>query len=303
MRFFLRVIIVATLGITTLVTWKLLLWTPISGQEGDLAPKAEEDFTLTLDTFLHVQQLRKKSLKAFCSQPGKATMLQTSWEERAHLLSRVRVSTKLNFLYCQVPATGVEGWQQLLEQLEEKENWTLTAPLPYPQQHTPQTEMSKLNLSTIEAVIGSYTKVLFVRDPFQRLIAAYLQSMPSGSSFSSFVQEALDTGLQNASTAWKPLVSLCLPCLIQYDYVLMFGFLKQELGHLLQRARLKANIHLPELTDRHVLWTYSWLSKQLFSELTLQQKQQLAHFYRWDLSAFPFSHSLLSDHHSTPESW
>lgn len=269
----------------------------------DLAPKAEEDFTLTLDTFLHVQQLRKKSLRAFCSQSGKATMLQTSREERAHLLSRVRVSTKLNFLYCQVPATGVEGWQQLLEELEEKENGTLPAPLPYTQQHTLQTELSKLNLSTIEAVIGSYTKVLFVRDPFQRLVAAYLQSTHSSSSFSSFVQEALDMGLQKAGTAWKPLVSLCLPCLIQYDYVLMFGFLRQELGHLLQRTRLKANTHLPELTDQHVLWTYSWLSKKLLSELSLQQKQQLAHFYRWDLSAFPFSRSLLSDHLGTPESW
>lgn len=270
---------------------------------GDLAPKAEEDFTLTLDTFLHVQQLRKKGLRAFCSQSGKATMLQTSREERAHLLSRVKMSTKLNFLYCQVPATGVEGWQQLLEELEEKENGTLPAPLPYPQQHSLQTELGKLNLSTIEAVMGSYTKVLFVRDPFQRLIAAYLQSMHSSSSFSSFVQEALNMGLQNASTVWKPLVSLCLPCLIQYDYVLMFGFLRQELGHLLQRAGLKANIHLPELTDHHVLWTYSWLSKQLLSELSLQQKQQLAHFYRWDLSAFPFAHSLLSDHRSTTESW
>lgn len=267
-----------------------------------MAPKAEEDFTLTLDTFLHVQQLRKKSLRAFCSRSGKAIMLQTSREERAHLLSRVRVSTKLNFLYCQVPATGVEGWQQLLEELEEKENGTLPAPLPYPQQHTLQTELGRLNLSTIEAVIGSYTKVLFVRDPFQRLVAAYLQSMHRSSSFSNFVQEALDMGMQNAGTAWKPLVSLCLPCLIQYDYVLMFGFLRQELGHLLQRTRLKANTHLLELTDQHVLWTYSWLSKKLLSELSLQQKQQLAHFYRWDLSAFPFSHSLLSDHLSTPES-
>ncbi|XP_042673932.1 carbohydrate sulfotransferase 9-like [Centrocercus urophasianus] len=297
MRFLLRIIIVATLGITILVTWRLL-WTP----GGDMAPKAEEDFTLTLDTFLHVQQLRKKSLRAFCSRSGKATMLQTSREERAHLLSRVKVSTKLNFLYCQVPATGVEGWQQLLEELEEKENGTLPAPLPYPQQHTLQTELGRLNLSTIEAVIGSYTKVLFVRDPFQRLVAAYLQSMHRSSSFNNFVQEALDTGMQNAGTAWKPLVSLCLPCLIQYDYVLMFGFLRQELGHLLQCTRLKANTHLLELTDQHVLWTYSWLSKKLLSELSLQQKQQLAHFFRWDLSAFPFSHSLLSDHLSTPES-
>ncbi|NXL94386.1 CHST9 sulfotransferase, partial [Alectura lathami] len=164
----------------------------------------------------------------------------------------------------------------------------------YPQQHAPQAQLGKLNLSTIEAMIGSYTKVLFVRDPFQRLISAYMQSMGSSSSFSSFVQEVLDIGLRDASTAWKPLVSLCLPCLVQYDYVLMFGFLRQELGHLLPRAGLPADIRLPEFSDSQVLWTYSWLSEQLFSELSLQQKLQLSQFYRWDLSAFHFPHSLLS---------
>lgn len=63
-------------------------------------------------------------------------MLLTSGEAQALLLSGVRVSSKLNFLTCQVPPTGAEGWQQLLEEPEEKENGKLPVPqseefLPY----------------------------------------------------------------------------------------------------------------------------------------------------------------------------
>ncbi|NXK68543.1 CHST8 sulfotransferase, partial [Sylvietta virens] len=165
----------------------------------------------------------------------------------------------------------------------------------YRRLHTRETRLSKFNQTEIKAMLGSYTKVLFVRDPFHRLIASFLQSMGISPSFSSFVQEVLDSGVHNGSVAWKPLVSLCQPCLIQYDYVVMFGFLRQELGHLLRRAGLPAVSLLPELTDSQVQWTYRWLSEQMFSELSAQQKKQLSHFYRWDLAAFPFSSSFLSD--------
>ncbi|NXC04514.1 CHST9 sulfotransferase, partial [Orthonyx spaldingii] len=165
----------------------------------------------------------------------------------------------------------------------------------YRQQHSKETRLSRFNQTEVKAMLGSYTKVLFVRDPFHRLITTFLQGTGIYPSFSSFVQEVLDSGMHNSSMAWKPLVSLCWPCLVQYDYVVMFGFLRQELGHLLRRAGLPAGSLLPKLTDAHVQWTYRWLSEQMFSELSAQQKKQLAHFYRWDLVAFPFSSSFLSD--------
>ncbi|XP_074435068.1 carbohydrate sulfotransferase 8-like [Larus michahellis] len=294
MRFLPRLGISAALGIAAFLSWRLLLQSPATGQGGDLVPKAEEGFTLTLDTFLHVQQLRKKRLRAFCGRSGKVTTLPRSREERTRLLSSLRVSTKLDLLYCQAPSTGIEEWQQLLKKLEEKENMTLPVPLPYPQRRALEMQLGEFNLTEIEAMLGSYTKVLFVRDPFQRLISAFMQGMGSSPSFSSFVQDVLDGGQHNASVTWKPLVSLCRPCLVQYDYVVVFGFLRQELGHLLRQAGLPAHILLPKFTDTQVRWTYSWLSEQMFSELSLHQKKQLSRFYRWDLSAFPFSSSLLT---------
>ncbi|KAJ7414589.1 carbohydrate sulfotransferase 14-like protein [Willisornis vidua] len=300
MRFLPRLVVSAALGIAAFLSWRLLLQTPADGQGGDLDPKVDEGFTLTLDTFLHIQQLRKKRLRAFCSQSHKVTTLPRSQEERAYLLSSLRVSTRLDLLYCQVPSMGMEEWQQLLEKLE-KENITLPVLLPYHRRHTKETQLSKFNQTEIEAILGSYIKVLFVRDPFHRLITTFLQGMGSSPSFSSFVQDVLDSETHSTSVDWKPLVSLCQPCLVQYDYVVMFGFHRQELGHLLRRAGLPVDSLLPKFTDTQVLWTYRWLTEQMFSELSVQQKKQLSRFYRWDLAAFPFSSSLLSDHLSTPE--
>ncbi|NXC86403.1 CHST8 sulfotransferase, partial [Cercotrichas coryphoeus] len=156
----------------------------------------------------------------------------------------------------------------------------------YPRLRKKETWLSKFNQTEIKAMLGSYTKVLFVRDPFHRLIATFLQGIGISSSFSSFIQEVLDSGMHNGSVAWEPLVSLCLPCLLKYDHVVRFGFHGQNLGHLMLQAGLPGGSLLPKLTDSQVQWTYRWLSEQMFSKLSAQQKNQLCHFYAWDLSWF-----------------
>uniref|UniRef100_A0A8C8SRN5 Carbohydrate sulfotransferase n=1 Tax=Pelusios castaneus TaxID=367368 RepID=A0A8C8SRN5_9SAUR len=295
MRFFLRLVSFALLCCLSLLWCRHLLWNHLPQQKDDLAAEMRDDLPLTFDTFLYVQQLRKKTLRSFCKKTAKVTKLSSSQPQAGQLLSRIVVSTKLDFLYCQVPATGLESWEQLLEVLEKKADVTVQSPIPHPRQRNPQKWLSEYNLSAMEDMLTSYTKVLFVRDPFQRLISAYMQGLADGLTFKEFIQRILNMGPQNASVEWKPLVSLCRPCLIQYDYVMMFGFLKGEVLHLMHRIGLTTNVHWPEFTDSQIRSTYSWLSEQLLSELSLKEQRQLVHFFRWDFAAFQFSSSLLWD--------
>ncbi|XP_023970304.2 carbohydrate sulfotransferase 9-like [Chrysemys picta bellii] len=299
MRFLLRLLILALLCCLSLLWWGHFLRSHPSQQRGDLEADMKDDLPLTFDTLLHVQQLRKKTLRSFCSKTAKVTKLPASQQQAAEVLSRIAVSTKLDFLYCQVPAIGLEIWEWLLEVLEEKADVTLEVPVRQPQQRGLQKRLSEYNLTAMETMLRSYTKVLFIRDPFQRLISAYMQRMADGLTFKEFIQSILNRGPQNASMEWKPLVSLCRPCLIQYDYVMMFGFLNREVHHLMRRMGLPMDVHLPEFTDSQIRSTYSWLSEQLLSELSLKERKQLAHFYRWDFAAFRFSSSLLWDLPST----
>ncbi|XP_074844509.1 carbohydrate sulfotransferase 9-like [Carettochelys insculpta] len=261
----------------------------------DLKAERKEDLSLVFDTFLHVQQLRKETLRSFCNKTAKVTKLPASQQEAAQMLSRMAVSTKLDLLYCQVPAVGLESWEWLLEVLEERADVTLEMPVHQSRQHGAQKRLSEYSLTAMEAMLRSYTKVLFIRDPFQRLISAYMKGLASDLTFREFIESILTRGAQHASVEWKPLVSLCRPCLLQYDYVLMFGFLPREVHHLMQRTGLPMDVPLPEFTDSQIQSTYSWLSEQLLSKLSLEERRQLAHFYRWDFAAFQFSNSLLWD--------
>ncbi|XP_053238989.1 carbohydrate sulfotransferase 8-like [Podarcis raffonei] len=293
MRFLARLLTLAFLGFISLLWWRHLLWRNTAQNQGRLAMEdAEEDVPQTFDSLLHIQQLRKKALRSFCSERGKITRLPPTQQEASQALSSIMVDHKLHFLYCKTPATGVEGWERLLEMLLEK-NVSLQLPIPHHQQFGSQKALSEYNRTSMEAIMQSYTKVMFVREPFQRLISAYMHGMADGLNFKEFVQYILYSGTRNRSMEWTPSVSLCRPCLVRYDYVIMFGFLDNEVRHLMLRAGLPENIRIPEFIDSKIRWTYRWLEEQMLSQLSLRERKGLCHFFRFDYQAFRFPRSLL----------
>uniref|UniRef100_A0A6J0UWF9 Carbohydrate sulfotransferase n=1 Tax=Pogona vitticeps TaxID=103695 RepID=A0A6J0UWF9_9SAUR len=296
MRFLHRVFILAFLGFIFLLWWGHLLW---RNQDNLSIMDKGVDLPPMFDMLLHIQQLRKKRLRSFCSKTGKNIRLPSTQNEASHLLSSITVNNKLQFLYCRTPATGVEDWEQLLEMLQEKENVTLQIPIAYHHQFGNQKALSLYNLTSMESMLKSYTKVIFIREPFQRLTSAYLHGLAGGLSFEEFIQNILDNSSEKNRAEWAPLVTQCHPCLIQYDYILMFGLLGNEVHHLILRTGLPKNIQIPEFIDAKVRWAYSWLEEHMFHELSLVQKQQLCHFYRLDFAAFRFPFSMLWDHTCT----
>lgn len=260
-----------------------------------LTIKEKIDVPLTFDALLHVQRVRKKTLRSFCRKKSKLTKLPATQKKASQVLSSIAVNHKLNFLYCKIPATGVEEWEHLLEVILEKENVTLQVPVLYHQDFGNKMALSKYNLTSMEALLKAYTKVVFIRDPFHRLISAYMHRLAENLTFGEFIDYILYIGLKNASVEWTPLVKLCHPCLVQYDYIIMFGFLGNEVHHLMLRTGFPDNIQMPEFMDSKFQWTYTWLEEQMFSELSLVQKKRLCHFFQFDFDAFAFSRSLLWD--------
>lgn len=268
---------------------------PYSYLAGNLASEDEEaDLSLTFDTFLHIQQLRKKQLRFFCGKIANSTKLPATQLEASQMLSSIMVNNKLQLLYCKTLATGVEGGEHLLEMLEEK-GVTLQMPIPHQQEFDHQKSLSEYNLTSMEAMLKFYTKVIFIREPFQRIISAFMHGLAEGQTFKEFIQYILHSGPRNASKEWEPFVSLCQPCLVQYDYVIMFDSLGREVNHLMLRTGLPAKTWLPELMDSRTQGTDRWQEEQMYSELTLKQKEQLCHFFEPDLDAFAFTTSMLWD--------
>ncbi|XP_075720738.1 carbohydrate sulfotransferase 11-like isoform X2 [Rhinoderma darwinii] len=248
----------------------------------------ERRTSITLDSFLHVQQLRKKQLRHFCNRFSQLRSLNASGSAE-HLLSRMTVSHKLMTVYCKSTDVTIHGWEELVEAMERRSDVTLRNPLPA------DDKLAHYNPTTLAQILRTYTKVLFVGDPFERLVSIYMQGNAGEVAFEDFIEDVLmmETGAGGLSSS--SVVSVCCPCFVQYDYIVMFDFLKAELPHVLKRIGLPESVELPPSVDRKAKLTSRWLSDHLFRGLSKEHLTQLSHLYSWDFAAFPLRNSLVGN--------
>jgi hypothetical protein len=120
---------------------------------------------------------------------------------------------------------------------------------------------------TIQNGVGNFTKFIFVRHPFERLVSAYQDKLagdnvfyqkavgiaiirkyrkePSALSlqkghdvtfpeFVDFIVDEWKDGRVPLDVHWRPVVDLCHPCSMEYDFIGKFETLDQDVDHLLQ---------------------------------------------------------------------
>ncbi|XP_066450897.1 carbohydrate sulfotransferase 14-like [Eleutherodactylus coqui] len=246
--------------------------------------------SVTLDTFLHVQQLRKKQLKRFCNRFPQLHSLNTSGSAE-HLLSSITVSHKLKTLYCKPEDVTMDGWEELVQAMERRSDVTIRSPL-LVEEYTDLNpgELDKNNPTMLARVLRTYTKVLFVGNPYERLVSRYMQGSAGQVSFEEFIEDVLMMEAGEGGVSSGSVIRSCYPCFVQYDYIVMLDFLKAELPHLLRRIGLPESVKLPPSLDLKVI--SRWLLDNLVRGLNKEQLKQLSQLYSWDFEAFPLRNSL-----------
>lgn len=171
--------------------------------------------------------------------------------------------------------------------------------------------------------LKKYTKFLFVRDPFVRLISAYRnkfelrnedfyrrfaqvmlrryanQPTPPASvdeafrvglhpSFSHFIQYLLDPQTEKDmpfNEHWRQVYRLCHPCQIQYDFVGHLETAEEDAEHLLRQLRVDNVVEFP--TSHRNLTASSWVS-DWFSTVPVQARRELFKLYEPDFRLFGY---------------
>ncbi|AWP11520.1 putative carbohydrate sulfotransferase 12-like [Scophthalmus maximus] len=213
-----------------------------------------------------VQEQRKQQLNEICSDDkealseGKRSVDDMSDKELENLL----VDDTHGIIYCYIPKVACTNWKRVMFVLNQSE-LILTLPNSFP-----RTEM--------RAKLKHYTKFLFVRDPFVRIISAYRnkfhqsnelfyhdyardilhlygnQSDPPHTvdeafalgvrpSFQNFIQYLVDPQTekdQPFEPHWRQIHRLCHPCHIQYDFIDHQETLHEEAEQLLKLLMLLA---------------------------------------------------------------
>ncbi|KAM9376243.1 carbohydrate sulfotransferase 8-like [Pholidichthys leucotaenia] len=281
-------------------------------------PTGGEEEALQEQRLERTQQSRRRLLSEICAkyQPGGTEQLVSQRQ-----VSRVYVEDRSKLLYCEVPKAGCSNWKRVLMVLGG--GATSTRDIPHNAAHYGNhlRRLESYDRAGIAERLHSYTKVLFVREPFERLVSAFRDKFESpnsyyhpvfgrpiisryranasrtalrtgaGVTFREFVQYLLDVRRPvGMDIHWEPISQLCNPCLLRYNFIGKFENLEEEANFLLRRIGAPANLTFPDFKDRNPLAerTSSKITQQYFSQLNATERQKAFDFYYMDYLMFNY---------------
>ncbi|EDM07636.1 rCG54611 [Rattus norvegicus] len=265
------------------------------------------------------QQERKRVMQEACAK------YRASSSRRAvtpRHVSRIFVEDRHRVLYCEVPKAGCSNWKRVLMVLAGLASSTADI-----QHNTVHYGSALKRLDTFDRQgivhrLSTYTKMLFVREPFERLVSAFRDKFEhpnsyyhpvfgkailaryranasrealrtgSGVQFPEFVQYLLDVHRPvGMDIHWDHVSRLCSPCLIDYDFVGKFESMEDDANFFLRLIHAPGNLTFPRFKDRHSeeARTTSRITHQYFAQLSSLQRQRTYDFYYMDYLMFNYS--------------
>ncbi|KAM9345950.1 carbohydrate sulfotransferase 12-like [Symphorus nematophorus] len=339
---------------------------PGTGEPTDPAPadtsnqseKAEERYIPRREWKIHLtpvaaelrerQEQRRRLLQEMCTNdsvvfPGKNRSFDDiPNKELDHLI----VDDRHGIIYCYVPKVACSNWKRIMIVLSEsllRDGVPQRDPLAIPRDLVHNSSMhftfnkfwkryGKFAKHLMKVKLKKYTKFLFVRDPFVRLISAYRnkfeirnedfyrrfaqvmlrryanQPTPPASvdeafgvgihpSFSHFIQYLLDPQTEKEmpfNEHWRQVYRLCHPCQIQYDFVGHLETAEEDAEHLLRQLRVDNVVEFP--TSHRNLTASSW-EADWFSTVPVEARRELYKLYEPDFRLFGYDRpdSLLNE--------
>nr|CAD7400185.1 unnamed protein product [Timema cristinae] len=210
------------------------------------------------------------------------------------------------------------NWKRIFMLLTGQTNTTDVLAIPASAAHEKSifTKLSNYATTDINILLKTYTKFLFVRHPFERLLSAYrnklqqhyLSSKYFQSRFGRFIIKHYRVNASNESLLkgddvkfsefvaylidqknkfnehWKPIYDLCHPCLINYDIIGKYETLYEDSDFVLQKAGIE-NVVFPRALKPS---STSFYLKSYFSALSKETIEQLYKIYFLDFKLFDY---------------
>ncbi|XP_066917555.1 carbohydrate sulfotransferase 13-like [Clytia hemisphaerica] len=280
-----------------------------------------------------VQRLRKKVLKTGCHQRKVEDVypLNTDFNKGINpsAFRNILVSDKHQLLYCITPKVACTNWKRVLLVLDGyfTDPNNITASLAHDFNQGYFRRLSDYTPDEINLRLSTYYKFLFARHPFERLTAAYRNKFiyqntqnkffsvifgqfirrkyrhhnstttkKSSVTFAEFVQYIVDSPLEDKefwNEHWERIERLCLPCLIQYDFIGKFETLKQDADFLLRTLDVNDLVKFPDGYKGHASSTPS-LMRNLFESLPKRLLEKLYELYKMDFMLFGYQNGFES---------
>lgn len=239
-----------------------------------------------------------------------------------HHVSRIYVEDGHKLLYCEVPKAGCSNWKRVLMVLAGVASSThkINHDMVHYSNHLKR--LDSFDQHAVSERLQSYTKVLFVREPMERLVSAFRDKFESpnsyyhpvfgkpiiskyrvnasksalrtgsGVTFPEFIRYLLDVHRPiGMDIHWEPVSQLCSPCLLGYDFIGKFETIEEEANFILHRVGAPENLTFPTFKDRNpeAARTSSLITQQYFTQLSASERQRVYDFYYMDYLMFNYS--------------
>ncbi|XP_069889537.1 carbohydrate sulfotransferase 12 [Dipodomys merriami] len=294
------------------------------------------------------QAERRRVLQGFCANAS----LAFPTKERAfedipnYELNHLIVDDRHGVIYCYVPKVACTNWKRVMivlsgSLLERGAPYRDPLAIPREHVHNSSTHLTfnkfwrrygRFSRHLMKVKLQKYTKFLFVRDPFVRLISAFRSkfqlendefyrkfampmlrryanhSSPPASvsqafraglkvTFAHFIQYLLDPHTETLAPFnehWRQIYRLCHPCQIDYDFVGKLETLDDDAAQLLRLLKVDGRLHFPPSYRNRTAssWEEGW-----FAGIPLAWRRQLYKLYEADfvLFGYPKPENLLRD--------
>ncbi|KAE8297364.1 Carbohydrate sulfotransferase 8 [Larimichthys crocea] len=268
--------------------------------------------------FPDMQEARRKLMKEVCAK-YKSSISKTITQ---HHVKNLFVEDKYKLLYCQVPKAGCSNWKRTLMVLagQARNAQSIKHDTVHDGQHVKRLDV--FSHPEIMRRLETYTKIIFVREPLERMVSAYrdkfenpniyyhssfgipiiskYRANPSsealktgdGVTFKEFVQYLLDVHRPvGMDIHWEQMNQLCNPCLINYDFIGKFENMKEESNFVLRLSGAPPNITLPSFKDRNPndMRTSVQITEKYFSQVSMLERQRVYDLYYMDYLMFNYS--------------
>ncbi|KAA0724387.1 Carbohydrate sulfotransferase 8 [Triplophysa tibetana] len=266
-----------------------------------------------------VQQLRQSLMREVCAKytGGAPKRFVTRIQ-----VSRIFVEDTHKLLYCEVPKAGCSNWKRVLMVLKGLAH--STEKIQHDEVHNGNhlKRLDSFDHISIVQRLKTYTKVIFPREPFERLVSAFRDKFEnpesyyhtvfgkaiisryrrnvtllalrtgSGVTFKEFIQYLLDVHRPvGMDIHWMPVAQLCSPCQLDYDFIGKFETMDEEANFLLRSFGAPSNLTFPSFKDRnpHAERTSSEIMRRYFAQLNVRERQRVYDFYYMDYLLFNYS--------------